>query len=771
MRRGGENTSVLAVLRREHIALGAIVLSIIVGLIVGSFNALRVQETERRSVLSQEGDATAMTFVQRESFGVVIAFESWARGGASERDVQIARAVLGQRLGVVTASGWRTFELTGDEYIASLAALDEVIRAIPDAEGAARQAYLDDASETVSSFTTEVRALSAIFERILAEQTNRLISERADAELSQGVFSLLALVLGTTLGAWILFDINRSYRESSNRLAAETERLEQARRRLDFRRELDNAARSWNEGVASDLEWAELRERIRTDLCRLVPGIEFDVGDLNPTPISARTVRARTAVDAADARLASDLSAALARAEEVVAVMRSRASIAEDFAARLQEDILTGLPNRSQLPALFDRVLERARGDRVAAIVLVNLDRFAEFNTSYSHREGDLLLIDVAERLTTACPDHEVVRMSADEFAIIGDFADADSARQLANTVSERLRFERRIGSEVAHVAATVSFAHSSFDDAQGDTLIEHATASLSNARAQASRPRISEFNPMTDAALLSALHDESALRSALRTGEFQMHFQPIVQLSTGRLAGVESLVRWNRPGRGLVPPLEFLPGIARAGLTVELGWQVIDQSLEAWSATCRAAASAGVDLDGCYVSINIDAEHLAIPTLSHYLVAAMSRLGLSPHGVAIEVTEHALLDGEVAIAQLRELRDHGMRIALDDFGTGYSSLSQATALPLDILKIDRAFLPGDELSEKSASLIRNIVSIASTLDVTVTAEGVETRHVADALSALGVHAAQGWLYSKALPPNELISWLADHAAARSLTP
>ena len=767
MPRVGTTPTVLSVLRREHVALGVIVLAIILGLIVGSFNALRGQEAERRNVLSQEGDGTAMTFVQRESFGVVLALESWARGSATARDVQVARAVLGQRLSVVTASGMRTFELTGERYVASLSNIDEVVRGLPEGDPSARGAYRDDVSATVETFTSETRALSAIFEAIIAEQATQAISQRANADLSQGVFSLLALVLGATLGAWILNDINRSYREASSRLIDETARLEQARHRLDFRRDLDEAARSWNAAVADNLPWAELKELMIADLRQLIPNFDVEVDDIEVASESGRAVNATSDDDDRAAATPSDVEAALSRAEEVVSLMRSRASIEEGFAARLQVDLLTGLPNRLQVSSLLGQALDRAAGPRIAAIILINIDRFAEFNTAYSHVEGDLLLIDVAQRLRALCPERDVLRISADEFAIVDDFANATEVRALADTVSAEVCFDRAVGDGSAHVTATLSIAHSSESHARVDTLIEHATAALSSARTQVSRPRITEFNPATDESLLGALHEEAALRNALRSGEFQMHFQPIIHLADGGLAGVEALVRWERPGYGLVPPLEFLTGIGRAGLTVELGWHVIDQSLDVWSATCRAAAAAGIDLENSYVSINIDAEHLAIPTLSQYLVAATQRLGIRPQSVVIEVTEHVLLARAPAIAQLREIRELGMRIALDDFGTGYSSLSQATALPLDILKIDRSFLPGESLSERSAALIRNIVSIASTLNVTVTAEGVETRAVADALSALGVHAVQGWMYSKALPASELRRWVSDHAAAR----
>jgi len=253
-------------------------------------------------------------------------------------------------------------------------------------------------------------------------------------------------------------------------------------------------------------------------------------------------------------------------------------------------------------------------------------------------------------------------------------------------------------------------------------------------------------------------------LRSALRSGEFVVHFQPIVALGSGEVAACEALVRWDREGVGIVPPGEFLPAVARAGLSVELGWQIIDQSLALWGA--QRAAAAGT-LDEVYVSINLDAAQLAVPGLADYIMNAAARSGVPPRCVVLEVTERALLIGDLAIGQLERLREHGMRIALDDFGTGYSSLAQASSLPLDILKIDRSFLPTPTLDQQQLALIRDILSIASTLDLAVTAEGIETAAVANDLRELGVDYGQGWHWARAMSIDDLEGWLGDRDQSR----
>jgi EAL domain-containing protein (putative c-di-GMP-specific phosphodiesterase class I) len=204
---------------------------------------------------------------------------------------------------------------------------------------------------------------------------------------------------------------------------------------------------------------------------------------------------------------------------------------------------------------------------------------------------------------------------------------------------------------------------------------------------------------------------------------------------------------------------------VARAGLAAELGWEVIEQALGAWGRTLRSDSLDNRSGEAAYVSINVDPAQLDIPHLADFIIATARRHRVPSHSIVIEVTEHALAGSALAIGQLAELRRRGIRIALDDFGTGYSSLAQASTLPLDILKIDKGFVPRGMMLEQSRRLIGDICAIGATLNLLVTAEGVETEMVAESLRELGVIYGQGYLFSKALPERELTNWLAERQA------
>lgn len=760
---------VWSVVRRGHIVLGAVVLGIVLTLIGSSFYALQTHEAERQSLLSEEADAAAMVFVQRDSFGVVLALDGWARGSLSSRDVQVTRAVLGKRLSVVTAAGATTFDLTGSDYADSLVAIDAVIRSLSSVPDDERGAVRQSVSPAVNEFVAQTRLLTLVFREILAEEAQNALAERAAADLLQGVSSLIALVLGVTLGLWILVDINRSFRVSSRQLTAESARLEfarqrldLARQRLDFRQTLDAAARQWNEALSTARSVTVLAEYLIFDLQKILAGVAVELvtpGRGIEAPPHLRIV-AGGAVATADGNNNDDVASAVERANEVLGQLWLRLSSEADFQTRLSTDGLTGLPNRRQLDSLLAAAIAQVSPPSVATIALVKLLRFSEFNSTFTHTEGDHLLVDVAQRLQTACPAFDVLRLAGGEFAVIAALPGEDAVRDLAATIETALAFERAVGNESVVISASVGIALARNLDDASDLLMRQATTALALARSQGARPRIALFNPETDGARLATLSDESALRSALRSGEFRVHFQPLIRLHDGAVAGVEALVRWQRREGVFVFPGDFLPMMARAGLLVDLGWQVIDEALEGWSVIVAEARASERDLSDAYVSINVDAEQCAVPSLAQHIIAAVARHGLAPHNVMIEVTEHVLLEGDVALAQLAILRREGIRIALDDFGTGYSSLAQATALPLDVLKIDRAFIPPTTMTDQAAALIRDIVSIAATLNVSVTAEGVESLEVANALPLLGVQVAQGWLYSKALPVDDLRQWL-----------
>lgn len=757
-------------LRPGQIVLAVGVLGVISSILVSSFLLLNAKDRELQGLFSEEGDGTAMTFVQRESFGVVLALDDWARGEAIARDVQIARALLGQRLQVVTASGATTFELTDEIYRASLESIDAVVREIDDRPLAERVALRVGRDGAVDEFVSGTRELSAVFQRITRARAAEAIEARAAVEQLQGGLSLLVVIMGVALAGWLAADLRIGYARASERLALESQRLDAARRSLELRRRLEELSHSWSDAVTSGLSTQTIAATALADLRTLMPEVNLETSlHLDGTVILVPVVpvdgvEGVEGVDGGETETQeADLVAALDRANENLRLAQARDGLESSFEIERQHDSLTGLPNRERLPDSVAAAVAAARRRRrgsVAAVALVDIDRFADFNTSFGHLEGDRLLVDVARRLRALSgDDHVVLRLSADEFAVVGAFRNEPTAQRELTAIAEQLRFAYAVGDESVVIAVTLGVVVSRSFDVAPDALIQRAAAALT--AAQASEPRIPVhfFAWEVDEPLIEVMLEESALRSALRSGEFVVHFQPIIALESGDFAACEALVRWNRPATGIVPPAEFLPAVARAGLTAELGWQIIDQALAAWGALRIAARGA---IDEAYLSINLDAAQLAIPTLADYIVTMAERSGVPPRCVVVEVTEHALLVGDVELGQLERLRGHGMRVALDDFGTGYSSLAQASSLPLDILKIDRSFLPTPTLDQQQLALIRDILSIATTLDLAVTAEGIETAAVAHDLRELGVDYGQGWHWARAMPIDDLEVWMGE---------
>lgn len=761
-------------LRRRQYGLLAVLLAAVIALLLTSVISVAAHDDELQGLYSEEADGTAMTFVQRESFGLIIELDRWSRGDATARDVQIARALLGQRLQVRTASEASTYELTDPQYRAALAAMDDVVRGLGEVADDQRAAHRTAVDATVDAFEVRTRELSTIFQEITRERATEAIQRRAITEQTQAVLAGVIILLGVVLAGWIATDLRATYRRATERLRAETRRLEQARARLEFRQGLEVRARAWSDAVVSGVATPDIMARALGDLAELAPTLAVSTEDADDgqchVVLDAEAHAAATAEhDTITGLEEADAQAALDRINETLqlAHTRDRREHALDLARHF--DTLTGLPNRERLqPAVAEALARAARGRPAGVVIvaLVDINRFADFNSSFGHAEGDRLLVAVARILAEQCPSSgEVLRLSADEFAIVTAQPTAAAVERFIDELSAALHLTHETAGEAVTVTATIGAVIDADRSLGPDALVQRAAAALAAAQASEPRPAVRYFAWDRDEHLMEVMREESALRSALRSGEFVTFFQPIVDLTTGELVACEALVRWNRPKVGLVGPDVFLPAIARAGLTVELGWQIIDTALALWG---TERARAGGVIDAVSLSINLDAAQLAQPTLANYLLNAADRVGVPPQVLVVEVTEHALLVGDVALEQLERLRERGVRVALDDFGTGYSSLAQASTLPLDVLKLDRSFLPDARLDDQQSAIIRDILSIASTLDLAVTAEGIETEEVARQLHDLGVHYGQGWWFAKAMSMADLEQWLEGRTTAVS---
>ncbi len=429
------------------------------------------------------------------------------------------------------------------------------------------------------------------------------------------------------------------------------------------------------------------------------------------------------------------------------------------LAHQAHHDPLTGLGNRR----LF---LERTAAARDRpAVLFIDLDDFKAVNDSLGHGAGDAMLGEIAGRLRDAVrPGDLVARLGGDEFAVL---LDSGAGPEEAERVADRLRLALAAPVDVLghrlQVRASIGIAAGDEDAA---TLLRNADIAMYEAKAAGKDARRT-YEPAMHDRVAARLELESRLHAALDGGEFEVHYQPIVDLGGGTPA-FEALVRWRHPDRGLVPPGDFIPAAERSGLIVELGSWVLGQ---ACAFGARVAGRAGIP---ALVSVNLSPRQLEAPGLVDDVRRRLEESGLPPERLILEITETTVArDLGASSAVLTALRALGVRIAIDDFGTGYSSLGILHRLPVDILKIDRSFVAGVDGTPRDRSLVEAILTLADALGTTTVAEGVERETQAEALRALGCRRAQGFHFARPLAHDDAIAYLCAHAgrAAAALPP
>ncbi len=430
-----------------------------------------------------------------------------------------------------------------------------------------------------------------------------------------------------------------------------------------------------------------------------------------------------------------------------------------DLRRQAFQDQLTGLPNRAHFIDRIEQALGRsARTGQPIQVLYLDLDGFKRINDSLGHDAGDRVLRVVAERLTWAVRAGDTAaRLGGDEFAVLlEDHATAEAARAVAERIQAMIA--PPIDVEGRHVRVGVSVGIASpatattgmleAEDlrtdrsATADELIRNADVAMYESK-QRGKGRVSTYEPAMRLAAVTRLDLESALREAVEKEEFTVHFQPIVSLASGRIVAAEALARWLRPDVGLVPPAGFIAVAEETGLIRPIGLQV-------FRSACMAASRWGEGSVPVELAVNLSARQLLDPMIIDTIGRELRQTGFDPRRLVLEITESSLVeDGPVAIDQLGRLRDLGIRLAIDDFGTGYSSLGYLERLPVDILKIDRAFVTDLPTSPKRSALLRAIVGMAGALRLTTIAEGVETEEQLRIVREIGCDLAQGYLLSR----------------------
>ncbi|HKA40364.1 MAG TPA: EAL domain-containing protein [Burkholderiales bacterium] len=420
-------------------------------------------------------------------------------------------------------------------------------------------------------------------------------------------------------------------------------------------------------------------------------------------------------------------------------------------------DALTGLPNHALFQERLSQALREAgEKETHAALIVWNVNRLGLINESLGHHAGDALLRELAGRLRSAWSDPDkVARITADCFAgFVTDVKDAPStAHQLESAMTQVFAAPFVIDGKELAVSMTAGIAVSPADGSKVDALLRNAEAAMKRAKALSAHWLF--YQPAMNATVTETLMLENKLRRALDTGRLELHYQPKLDLMTGKLTGLEALLRWNDPDVGTVAPSRFIQLMEETGLIIEAGQWALRRAL----ADFHAWREAG--LQPPRIAVNVSAIQLAQENFMEVLRRMVEGLEDGSHGLDLEITESLLMqDIEANIAKLRAIRELGFGIAIDDFGTGFSSLGYLARLPINALKIDRSFVVTMTRDADSMTIVSTIISLAHALKLSVIAEGVETEEQQRLLKVLKCEVIQGYLFHKPLPPERIMELL-----------
>ncbi|MGA8967646.1 MAG: EAL domain-containing protein [Pseudolabrys sp.] len=434
----------------------------------------------------------------------------------------------------------------------------------------------------------------------------------------------------------------------------------------------------------------------------------------------------------------------LATHEDVTERQRSEDRIAH----MARHDALTDLPNRMLLLEQLNHEIKRVKRGECLAVLCLDLDQFKSVNDALGHHIGDELLKLVGERLRGCTRELDVVaRMGGDEFAIImTQMEQAADAATLSKRIRDSVIKPYQVEGHQIVTDISIGISVAPMDAVESDELLRNADMALYDAKADG-RGTFRFFEPEMNTRMKVRRELEMDLRKALATEQFELYYQPLVVLETNEVNGFEALLRWNHPARGMVSPADFIPIAEETGLIVPLGEWVL-------KAACNEAVHWPEHIK---VAVNLSPAQLNCRNLVSMVTSALNETGMPPHKLQLEITETVLLQNTfTTLATLHELRKMGVQIALDDFGTGYSSLSYLRSFPFDKIKIDRSFIQDLSNGAEPLAIVNAVAGLAKCLNMTSTAEGVETQQQMDVLQAIGCTEMQGYLFSHARPANEI---------------
>jgi diguanylate cyclase (GGDEF)-like protein len=426
---------------------------------------------------------------------------------------------------------------------------------------------------------------------------------------------------------------------------------------------------------------------------------------------------------------------------------------------RAQHDPLTGLANRALLNERLAAALSRPGGEDSVAVLALDLDNFKVINDTLGHLAGDRVLEEVAERMRQVLrPGDMAARLGGDEFTILMDQVPShEEAVQVAEQLAASLRRPVAVEEREVYVSASIGIAFGTPGVDAPDHLLRASDLATYRVKTQG-KASYAVFDCSMKAEILERLELEADLRRALDRQEFRLYYQPVVTLATGQVVEFEALLRWQHPRRGLVPPAQFIPLAEETGLIIPIGkWVLFEacRQVQEWQLTAPAAAP-------ITVSVNLSARQLHDPALVETVRTALAETGLDPRHLRLEITESVMMrDVDAAVETLRQLRELGVQLAVDDFGQGYSSLGYLKRFPVDVLKIDRAFVERLALDPQDVAIVDAMITLARRLHMGVTGEGIETGEQLEQLRRLGCDRGQGYYFSRPLPSEAVVALLA----------
>ena len=457
---------------------------------------------------------------------------------------------------------------------------------------------------------------------------------------------------------------------------------------------------------------------------------------------------------------------------------------AQSLRQQAHYDLLTKLPNRRLLHELMGQALEIAHRDgRAFAVLHVDLDHFKEINDTLGHEVADRMIVEAGRRIAACGVDEAdmVAHMGGDEFVVVQgmDVASADGMEQLAGKILRSIATPFVLGSETIYISASIGVARYPADADNMASLLRNAYQATRAAKSEG-RNRCCRFNVSMEEAAQTRMQLAHDLRDALAAKQFEVHYQPIVELATGCIVKAEALLRWRHPQRGLVSPMQFIPIAEETGMISDIGdwvFREAAQTARRWCQRCefseRGACriqheiTAGTRLCRHQITVNKSPRQFFSGETHRTWIDYLRQNGIPASCITIEITEGLLLDQNPEVAEkFRAFRDAGIQVALDDFGTGYSAMSYLKKFDIDYLKIDRSFVSDIASGKNDHAIAEAIIVMAHKLGLKVVAEGVETIEQRDWLATAGCDYGQGYLFSRPVPVGRFESLVADHAQA-----